>query len=71
MDTSEILVAVGGAVSIAFILWFFLGQKDESHTKTSGVPKPEYSCPMHPWIISDDPTATCSICAMKLTRGSN
>ena len=27
-----------------------------------------YACPMHPWITSNDPSADCSICGMKLVK---
>ena len=28
MDTSEIFVAVGGAAAVAFVLWYFFGEKE-------------------------------------------
>ena len=66
MDSAEIIVLIGGVVSILFVLWFFFGQREEktgAKTESSG---PIYACPMHPWIQSDDAAANCSICGMKL-----
>jgi hypothetical protein len=68
MDTAEILVLITGAALIAFILWFFFGKSDEAAANVSAEGLPIYECPMHPWITSNDPTATCSICGMKLTK---
>ena len=65
MDTAQIFVTTGGVALIAFTLWFFFGKHDEPVAKGSGG---LYACSMHPWITSDDPTANCSICGMKLTR---
>lgn len=66
MDTAEIFVTTGGATLIAFTLWFFFGKRDEVPVAAMG--EALYACPMHPWITSNDPTATCSICGMKLTQ---
>ena len=63
MDTAQILVTVGGIALIAFTLWFFFGKKSAAKPAAKGA---LYACPMHPWITSDDPTADCSICGMKL-----
>jgi hypothetical protein len=68
MDTAEIVVLTGGCLLIAWTLWFFFGARDdESPARVSG-DAPLYACPMHPWITSNDPTANCSICGMKLVR---
>lgn len=65
MDTAQIIVTFGGVALIAFTLWFFFGKK----ASIKGVAKGGlYACPMHPWITSDDPTADCSICGMKLVK---
>ena len=63
MDAVEIGVLIGGVVSILFTLWFFFGGR---RSKAASSDDLRYACPMHPWIQSDDPTATCSICNMKL-----
>lgn len=70
MDTAEIFVTAGGLALIVGTLWFFFGKQKEEPTAASGEPGSEalYACPMHAWITSNDPTATCSICGMKLTR---
>jgi hypothetical protein len=65
MDTAEIFVTTGGVALIAFTLWFFFGKRDEEPVAVAG--EALYACPMHPWITSNDPTAMCSICGMKLT----
>ena len=65
MDTAEIFVTIGGLALISFTLWFFFGKREEAPVATDGTML--YACPMHPWITSNDPTATCSICGMKLT----
>ena len=65
MDTAEIFVTTGGVALIAFTLWFFFGKREDEPVAASG--EALYACPMHPWITSNDPTATCSICGMKLT----
>jgi len=65
MDTMEIIVTISGLALIVFTLWFFFGKRPETRVQGSSEP---YSCPMHPWITSDDPTADCSICGMKLVR---
>ena len=66
MDTAEILVTVGGITLICFVLWFFFGKREEASVASGGAVI--YACPMHPWITSTDPAATCSICGMKLVR---
>lgn len=65
MDTAEIFVTGGGLALIAFTLWFFFGHREAA--PVSAGDEALYSCPMHPWITSNDPTAICSICGMKLT----
>ena len=65
MDTAEIFVTTGGLALIAFTLWFFFGAREEVSVAAGA--SALYACPMHPWITSNDPTATCSICGMKLT----
>ncbi|MBJ6750232.1 heavy metal-binding domain-containing protein [Geomonas anaerohicana] len=67
MDTSQIFVTLGGVALISFNLWFFFGKKATIKPATKGE---VYACPMHPWITSDDPTADCSICGMKLVRSN-
>jgi len=66
MDTAEIFVTTGGLALIAFTLWFFFGKREDEPVAADG--EMLYACPMHPWITSNDPTATCSICGMKLTK---
>jgi LPXTG-motif cell wall-anchored protein len=66
MDTAQIFVTIAGLALIIFTLWFFLGKREEKHNATDN--EDLYACPMHPWITSNDPTATCSICGMKLTE---
>ena len=68
MDTAEIFVLIGGTLLIAFTLWFFFGKREEEAARTTPHGKPIYECPMHPWIISEEPSANCSICGMKLVR---
>lgn len=65
MDTAEIFVTTGGVALIALTLWFFFGKREDEPVAANGAAL--YACPMHPWITSDEPTATCSICGMKLT----
>ena len=65
MDFAEIMVTAGGAALIIFTIWFFFGKPQKKERPGS---KGRYACPMHPWITSDDPTADCSICGMKLVR---
>jgi hypothetical protein len=66
MDVAEILVTAGGILLIALTLWFFFDKpKTKPSTRTAGG---AYACPMHPWIVSDDLTATCSLCGMQLVR---
>ena len=65
MDVAEIMVTLGGLALMVLTLWFFFG-KQENKPKAA---ETLYSCPMHPWITSSDPTANCSICGMKLLRG--
>ena len=67
MDTAEIFVSTGGVALIAFTLWFFFGKRDDVPIAAEAE-NLLYACPMHAWIQSNDPTATCSICGMKLTR---
>ena len=67
MDRAEIFVTTGGVALIAFTLWFFFGKREDAAVAAGG--EVLYSCPMHPWISSNDPTAMCSICGMKLTGG--
>ena len=67
MDTAEIFVTSGGVALIVFTLWFFFGKREGESVAASGE-KLFYACPMHAWIQSNDPTATCSICGMKLTK---
>jgi hypothetical protein len=69
MDSAEIFVTLAGTGLIAFTLWFFFGQREEAPVTSNG--EKLYACPMHPWITSSDPTATCSICGMKLTAGAS
>lgn len=66
MDTSQIFVTTGGTVLIAFTLWFFFGKREDEPVAAGG--EMLYACPMHAWIQSNDPTANCSICGMKLTK---
>ena len=66
MDSAEILVTIGGIALMVFTLWFFFGKREIKRPPAGSGGR--YSCPMHPWITSNDPTATCSICGMKLTR---
>lgn len=68
MDSAQIIVTVGGGALILFTLWFFFAKRDETPEEKSVDEKAAYACPMHPWITSDDPAATCSICGMKLTE---
>lgn len=65
MDLAQIIVTVSGALLIAFTLWFFFGKKDTMKGVAKGA---LYACPMHPWITSNDPSADCSICGMKLVK---
>ena len=65
MDSTQIFVTIGGLALIAATLWFFFGKREEVPVAAAG--EALYACPMHPWISSNDPTATCSICGMKLT----
>lgn len=66
MDLAQIMVTVGGLLLIVLVLWFFFGKREGKETGGDGA----FSCPMHPWITSGDPTANCSICGMKLVRSS-
>jgi hypothetical protein len=70
MDSAEIFVTLGGAALIAWTLWFFFGQRENGKSPATQSKSTPYTCPMHPWIVSRDPAATCSICGMKLTRES-
>lgn len=65
MDTTQIIVTVSGLALVAFTLWFFFGKTDKMEGAAKGA---SYACPMHPWITSNDPTADCSICGMKLVK---
>lgn len=65
MDTAEIFVTTGGLTLIAFTLWFFFGSRED--VPVAARASALYACPMHPWISSNDSTAHCSICGMKLT----
>jgi LPXTG-motif cell wall-anchored protein len=65
MDSAQILVTIGGVALMVLTLWFFFGKREKKIPAGSGA---LYSCPMHPWITSNDPTANCSICGMKLVR---
>jgi hypothetical protein len=64
MDLAQVIVTISGVALIALTLWFFFGKGREARPKSAG----PFSCPMHPWITSSDPTANCSICGMKLVR---
>jgi hypothetical protein len=65
MDTIQIGVTLGGINLIGLTLWFFFGKGTQSRPKGGAG---DYSCPMHPWITSADPSAECSVCGMKLVR---
>jgi hypothetical protein len=65
MDLTQIVVTIGGIALMGVTLWFFFGKRPATRSKGSGG---LYSCPMHPWITSSDPTANCSLCGMKLVR---
>ena len=65
MDVTQMIVTVCGVALMALTLWFFFGKRDKAGPAAG---KELYSCPMHPWITSTDPTADCSICGMKLVR---
>jgi hypothetical protein len=66
MDLAQIMVTAGGLLLIVLVLWFFFGKGEGKRVAGGGA----FSCPMHPWITSSDPTANCSICGMKLVRSS-
>ncbi len=66
MDGAEILVSTGGLLLIALTLWFFFGKSKAKPSTPAATGA--YACPMHPWIVSDDPTAVCSLCGMQLVR---
>jgi hypothetical protein len=67
MDVAEMIVTLGGVALMVLTLWFFFGKQEK---KPKGAEAEAlYSCPMHPWITSNDPAGTCSICGMKLVRG--
>jgi hypothetical protein len=68
MDTTQIVVTLGGVGLIGLTLWFFFGKAPESRPKGGAG---DYSCPMHPWITSADPGAQCSVCGMKLVRAAS
>lgn len=65
MDITQIIVTISGIALMGLTLWFFFGKRPEPQTKGD---REFYACPMHPWITSNDPTADCSICGMKLVR---
>lgn len=65
MDSVQIMVTVGGLLLIGLTLWFFFGKRRSSRPSREGA---RYVCPMHPWITSNDPSADCSLCGMKLVR---
>lgn len=65
MDTTALMVTIGGIVLMGLTLWFFFGKRTETRVNNKGL---LYSCPMHPWITSNDPAADCSLCGMKLVR---
>jgi len=66
MDLAQMIVTGSGAALIASTLWFFFGKKDTLKGVAKGAAL--YACPMHPWITSNNPTADCSICGMKLVK---
>ena len=67
MDSAELGVLLGGISLIAGTLWFFFGSREAGSTPiTQGAVI--YACPMHPWIISNDAAANCSVCGMKLIQ---
>ncbi len=68
MDTAQISVLIGGLALIAFTLWFFFGKLPDEDTLLTSEGQPIYECPMHPWIVSADPGANCSVCGMNLIR---
>lgn len=68
MDTTQIIVTISGVVLMGLTLWFFFGKRTEPNSKGDSE---LYVCPMHPWITSNDPTANCSICGMKLVRSES
>ncbi|WP_041532995.1 heavy metal-binding domain-containing protein [Pelobacter propionicus] len=68
MDSMQIIVTISGVALIGLTLWFFFGKRSEPSLKDADE---LYSCPMHPWITSNDPTTDCSICGMKLVRNIN
>lgn len=69
MDTPRLIVTVVGLLLIGLTLWFFFGARDEAPPAASQqASDPVYACPMHPWITSVDPAASCSLCGMKLVR---
>ena len=61
---------MGGVSLIIFTLWFFFGARDDGSTPAAEKAK-LYACPMHLWITSDAPSATCPICGMKLMRNDS
>jgi len=65
MDLTQLIVTIGGVALIGLTLWFFFGAKSRAKPPAG---KGSYSCPMHPWITGDDPTANCTVCGMKLVR---
>lgn len=72
MDRTTLLVILGGIGLIALTLWFFFGKpRQKSSSPAASTAAGAYACPMHPWIVSDDPTATCSLCGMQLVKREN
>lgn len=68
MDSTQIIITISGVVLIGLTLWFFFGKRPEPISKSG---KELYVCPMHTWITSNEPTADCSICGMKLVRNDS
>jgi len=65
MDLSQVVVTSGGILLIGLTVWFFFGKSSKAPVKGQGG---TYACPMHPWVTSEDPTAVCEICGMKLVK---
>ena len=65
-----LLIALGGALGVAYIYRDLLGGTQLGqllHLKTQSAAKDVYYCPMHPQIQSDRP-GTCPICNMNLEK---
>lgn len=58
------------AVFIATSL-FIAGQSGLSIAQVSSSPAQQYTCPMHPHYIADDPDGTCPICGMDLVPAAS